>query len=315
VSFIKIWITHLILLTVFVSTNVYAGTLQPILNAMQTLSAYGQTGVATWSLGETGIISGEGPQIITHISFSGLIGDIYMPAGVNYIISCDLSLTLEDNSVRSFSFILNNSHTEEYSFPETIHVSKFLGGHCSGQFTNTNDYNVTFQSDRNNGYANVMSMALSGPGYTQGFLYLLLKGTLDTTPGCTVDIDNPSISVSGTQYEYKQGFSIERMLNVECTNGVPQPNIALTSAGRVISNCVLMTDGGGGLTDGPQVCVYEGDKLLPLDFSTKHNITIDKSTNTAQSKLTFKISSSPDDDIKMQPGDYTAVVYIVVSPI
>lgn len=278
----------------------------------QTLSAYGQTGIATWVIGESNVSE---PLPVKDVVLYAFKGDRSIPEGVTYILSCSLSLKLADNSIRTLSFNLNNVNDKTYLFPEILNVTQIAGGNCSAQFTNTNDYDVTFQSDRDNGYATAGALSWAYANVTQSFAMLDLKGTLTTVPGCTVEVDNPSIAVSGTGNDFKQGFTAERNLNIECSTGVPQPNIALTSAGVVNNNCVLMPDADGSTVgNGPKVCVYNGDEMLPVDFSVKHNITLDKDTDTGKEKLIFKISTA-DDSIKLLPGEYTAIVYIVVSPL
>lgn len=311
--FIKKHIYQFILFWMLISINAYAGTLRPVGTLSQPLSAYGQTGVATWVLPATDIIEIGESYPVTGIEVDSIIRSGYMPPGVTYIISCNVSFSLDDGSDKAFSFIINNGNAgQHYYFPNVINVTKFLGGTCSGQFTNTNGYDVTFIGG-NPSLGNVMRMIILGPKTTQLFANLQLDGTLSTTPGCTIELDNPSISVSGTQHDYKQGISVEKILSVECVKDAPQPNIALTSSGAVVSNCILMSDSRGFSFSGPQVCVYEGEKLLPLDFAKKHNITVDQDSGLSQLKLIFKIFTPEDNELS--PGNYNAVVYVVISPI
>lgn len=305
----KLQVISVIILCFCTGMSAYAGNFKYLGVISQDLSSFGKTGVATWVIPESST-SGE-PATINHISFSSSTGDGYVTDGVNSTISCNISFELDDESVNTYTVTVHSGGSESYSLPESIKVTKMYPGSCSGQFTNTNDNTVDIKSDRNNGYAIVMAMNVYGANYSQGVFYLGLKGSLTTIPGCSVDIDNPGIVVNGTAYDYKQGFTVNRILNIECTEGSPSPNISLSSNGRIIDGCVLLQK--DSLETGPKTCVFDRSTQIPVDLSNKTNIDVDQ-TGKAEKEITFKISSM-DDQKGLSGGVYTSTISIVISPL
>lgn len=301
----------LISILMFLSgTSVYAGTFKFLGVISQDLSSFGNSGIAIWPIPEA-TVSGT-PQIINSVNFSSSTGDGYVTDGVNSIISCNLSFELDDKSVRTYSVTVHSGGSEAYPLPESVQVTKLYAGSCSGRFINTNNNTVDLKSDRNNGYASVMTLGLSGPGYTQGLLYLGLKGSLSTTPACSVDIDNPGIVVNGTAYDYKQGFTVDRVLKIECVENSPSPGISLTSTGRIIDGCLLLQTDSNKET-GPTTCVFDGNAKIPVDLVNKTKVAVDQ-TGKAEKQISFKISSA-DDQEGLSGGVYSGTILIVVSPL
>ncbi|WP_410009500.1 hypothetical protein [Pantoea agglomerans] len=270
----------------------FAGTL------ISALDVKGTTGTAYWSTQNTSSHYDK----VSSISIKNSSNGSWLPtSGLGIVNNCSFTFTTEEGKIDNIVASLNGIDAMTiYHFPEPVNIVSYSMS-CRATLTNESQSNivmdghyvfyVNFHPD--NGSILVVNAQIS-------------KGTLYTSPSCTLSVPDTAINFMGDAASFISGIRRSASFSATC-EGTSSATLTIVGSGAIDTEGCLAAQKKGDFSQALRLCA-DGFKL---DGSNSKALRMDDSGNSTGS-IDFTLSSYNNEE--PQPGDYTTTVYAVIAP-
>lgn len=264
------------------------------------LDVKGTTGTAYWSAPNTPFHASK----IKGISIDNSnTGSNWLPSsGLGIVNNCSFTITTEEGKTENIIASLNNTNANSDSyFPEPVNIASYSIT-CRAKLTNESHSNIVMDGR----YVFYVNFITEHGAYAYVVNGQISKGTLYTSPSCTLSVPDTAINFMGDAASFISGIRRSASFSATC-EGTSSATLTLIGSGPIDTEGCLSAQKKGDLSQALRLCT-DGFKL---DGSNSKALRMDDSGNSTGS-IDFTLSSYNNEE--PQPGDYTTTVYAVIAP-
>ncbi|AZI53721.1 hypothetical protein CBF16_22895 (plasmid) [Pantoea agglomerans] len=262
------------------------------------LDVKGTTGTAYWSTPNTS----HNYNKVSTISI-GNSGSGWLPSsGFGIVNNCSFTFTTEEGKTSNIVVSLSGIDAySDYNLPEPINVASYSIT-CRATLINEGQSNIVMDG-RLVFFVDFETEPRTNTLIVNG---KISKGTLYTSPSCTLSVPDTAINFMGDAASFISGIRRSASFSATC-EGTSSATLKIVGSGAIDTEGCLSAQKKGDFSQALRLCA-DGFKL---DGSNSKALRMDDNGNSTGS-IDFMLSSYNNEE--PQPGDYTTTVYAVIAP-